>query len=123
MANKYKQMYLEYRKGKSLRKLAKLYGISKSQLSVIFRREFGEDYTTKKNNFGLIPIIKEHINSLQGKKRKEVERWLKENEDRLYEDAYENPQSKLYTDKQMFQKTYSECGKHCDLKQIIERTY
>lgn len=120
---KIKEIYREYIKGKSLRELEKIYGISKSQLSVIFKKKFGDNYTKMKNDYGLRSILNEYKGILNNRDKKKLEEWIKENEDLILESDLNNVDTKLYTDKQLKCMTYSECGKKEDLRLIIESTY
>jgi hypothetical protein len=106
------KLFQLYIKGKSLRDLSKISGLSKSIISIKFKALYGDDYTNFKNNHGLLPIIKEYLSNpkiTEAQKRK-IKKWLDTNMSNIVESDLANIETPLFTDKHEKTLTYKECS-------------
>ncbi|MEH1957679.1 helix-turn-helix domain-containing protein [Nostoc sp.] len=111
-----------YKQGYSLRSLAKIFKISKTNLGKKFRKLHGDNYSELKNKYGLTPVIKEYMNNpaLPDRQKEQISDWFTANRKVIAESDSRYLNSPLFTDSRLQQLTYLECSHRTkDWKDLI----
>ncbi|MEH2093984.1 helix-turn-helix domain-containing protein [Nostoc sp.] len=111
-----------YKQGYSLRSLAKIFKISKTNLGKKFRKLHGDNYSELKNKYGLTPIIKEYLNNpaLSDKQKEQISDWFHVNRKLIAASDSKYLNCHLLTNSREQQLTYLECShKSKDWKDLI----
>lgn len=117
------QLFDLYLCGYSLRNIERRTNISKSTLSMKFKKAFGDNYTSIRNNRGILPIIKHYLNNadLKPRDRDKIRHWLNNNLTNILKSDLAHRDTPLLTDKQEDKLTRAECGhKSRDWKELFE---
>lgn len=106
------QLFNLYLQGYSLRNIERRTGISKSTLSIKFKKAFGDNYTSIRNNQGVLPIIKQYINdsTISPKEKVKLVKWLNANLSNILKSDLAHKDQPLLTNKQEDSLTKKECG-------------
>lgn len=101
-----------YKQGYSLRSLAKIFKISKTNLGKKFIRMYGQDYSQLKNKFGLSPIVKEYLAnpSLTDTQKEQISDWFHANRKVIAASDSKYLGFPLMTDARLQQLTNMECS-------------
>ncbi|MCW5317917.1 helix-turn-helix domain-containing protein [Nostoc sp. KVJ3] len=111
-----------YKQGYSLRSLAKIFKISKTNLGKKFTKAYGRGYAELKNKYGLTPVIKEYLNdgSLSTRQKEQISDWFSANRKVIAESDSKYLNSPILTNSREQQLTYLECShKSKDWKDLI----